>query len=199
MRTAQFDSTGSKVNIVFDQEVQVHDSKGIPLIAVDCSYLFADSVRLLGADAVCKLRSSTTLQIVLSSGATLLPSVKAQTDVVSAAAAQRNYTSKRALSLRDDRVKSVRDQSVSGLGCARVAAPSNPQPPVAVTLYRRRIGMCSTVRTYSIVRDHLVTRLGSAGWVVAFSNGRHQGALPATRRSFSMCAAASATIVNWRC
>ena len=137
MRTARFDPTGSKVNIVFDQPVVVRDSTPTRLLAVDCSYLFVDSVRLLGADAVCKLRSSTTLQIVLSSGATLLPSVKAQTDVVSAAAAQRNCTSTRALSLRDDRVKSARVESVSGLGCA--------QPPVAVALYRRRIGVCVCV------------------------------------------------------
>ena len=98
MRTAKFDSTGSKVDIVFDQEVEVYDSKDTrqdtPLIAVECSALFVDAVRLLGADAVCNLPSSkkTELQIVLSSGATLLPSVsaKAQADVFSSADAQRN-------------------------------------------------------------------------------------------------------------
>ena len=164
MRTAQFDSTGSKVNIVFDQEVEVYDSKDTrqdtrqdtPLIAVECSALFVDAVSLLGADAVCSLPSSdkTALQIVLSSGAKLLPSVsaKAQTDVFSSADAQSNCAPNM-LSLRDNRVKSAKDKSISGLGCVRVASPSNPRPPVAVPVYQRRIGVCDdlTVRAASSV------------------------------------------------
>ena len=196
MRAAQFDSTGSKVNVVFDQEVVVHDSEGARLIAVDCSYIFVDAVRLLGADAVCKFPSFTTLQIVLSSDATLMPSVsaKAQTDVFSSADAQSNCAPNM-LVLRDDRVKSVRDLKTSGLGCVRVASPSNPQPPVAVPVYQRRIGVCDdlTVRAASSVAASGGRPL-EYSWDVAFFNVTGQIHLPASFPSLGK--EASATIAK---
>ena len=187
MRTAKFDSTGSKVDIVFDQEVEVYDSKDTrqdtPLIAVECSALFVDAVSLLGADAVCNLPSSekTKLQIVLSSGAKLLPSVsaEAQTDVFSSAEAQRKCAPNM-LSLRDNRVKSAKDKSISGLGCVRVASPSNPRPPVAVPVYQRRIGVCDdlTVRAASAVAASGGRPL-EFSWDVAFFNFTEEIHLPA--------------------
>ena len=194
MRTAQFDSTGSKVNVVFDQAVLVRDSERTRLVAVDCSSLFADAVRLLGAGAVCKLPSSKTLQIILSSGAGLLPSVSAkeQTDVFSPADAQKNCASNM-LSLLQNSVKSSIDESVGGLGCVRVAAPSNPQPPIAVPVYQRRIGVCDDVTV------HAASSVAASGgrpltfaWNVAFFNGTEEIHLP--DNSPALGDAASATI-----
>ena len=184
---------GSKVDIAFDQAVVVRDSRRTRLLAVDCSDLFADSARLLGPEAVCKLPSPKTLRVVLSSGATLLPSI-ARTGEVSPAA-QRNCSSARVLSLRDGRVKSARDESVSAQGCVRVAAPSNPQPPVAVPLYQRRIGVCDdlSVRAASSVAASGGRPLGFS-WAVTFFNGTKKLALPSDFPSLG--AAASATVAK---
>ena len=89
MRTAQFDSTGSKINVVFDQAL------AFTLTTVECSSIFNDAARLLGVGAVCKFVSPASMQIVLLPGATLQQSVsaKAQKEVFSSADAQRNCNS----------------------------------------------------------------------------------------------------------
>ena len=191
MQAAGFDRTGAKVNVIFDQAVVVRDSRRTQLLAVDCSYLFADSTRLLGADAVCKLPSPTTLEIVLSSGATLLPSAHAQ----ESSAGQSKCTSTHLLSLRANRVHAAIDEKVSARGCIGVAAPSNPEPPVAVPLYQGRIGVC----------DDLTVRAGSSvaasggrplqfSWAVTFFNGVNKLALPSDFPSLGT--AASTTIAK---
>ena len=143
MRTAQFDSMGSKIDVVFDQAVVVHDPDLIPLAAVKCSAIFNDAARLLGAGAVCNFASPTSMQIALSSGATLRQSVsaEAQMEVFSSDDAQKNCRSNY-LSLLKDIVKAVADESVRGVGCVQVAAPSNPQSPIAMVEYQDRVGVC---------------------------------------------------------
>ena len=172
MRTAQFDATGSKIDVVFDQAVVVYDSEQTPLTAVECSVIFHDAGSLLGAGAVCNFPSPTSLQIALSSGATLRQSVsaEAQTDVFSSVDAQTNCESN-VLSLVQNSVKSARDNSVSAAGCVRVAAPLNPQPPIAMVEYQRRVGVCDDfqVRAASSVAASGGRQL-VFDWNVVFSN-----------------------------
>ena len=166
MRTAQFDSTGSKINVVFDQALV------FTLTTVECSAIFNDAARLLGAGAVCNFASPTSMQIVLSPGATLRQSVsaKAQKELFSSVEAQRNCRSK-VLSLLEDSVKAAADESVSGAGCVRVAGPSNPQPPIAIVEFERRIGICDDlhVNAASSVAASGGRRLVFE-WSVAFFN-----------------------------
>ena len=172
MRTAQFDATGSNIDIAFDQAVVVHNSEHVTLTVVECSAVFNHANTLLGAGAVCTFPSPTSLQIALSFGATLRQSVaaEAQTEVFSLVDARKSCKPN-ALSLLRNRVKSARDASVSAVGCVRVAAPSNPQPPIAVAEYQRRIGVCDDlqIRAASSVAASGGRQL-VFDWAVAFSN-----------------------------
>ena len=134
MRSAEYDATGSWVRVTFDQPVAMHSAAQTRVTRVNCASIFADSTQLLGSGAMCKLQNSTTLEIVLSSGATLVPSYSSVGDCSEA-----NTT----LTLLDGRVRSLSDESVDAVGCVGVAPPSNAKPPVAKYVYQDRIGVCA--------------------------------------------------------
>ena len=157
MRSARFDATGSRVSVKFDQPVVF--PTGARLTNVQCSKVFINAAQLLGSGAMCELRTTTTLQIVLSSDATLLPSPP----------------STQMLSLLEGALRSLRDEFVGAVGNVGVAAPTTPKHPVVVTEYQRSIGVCSDLEI-----DAAMSVAASGGrplvfhWTVAFFNGTNK-------------------------
>ena len=166
MRSAEYDATGSLVIVTFDRPVAMYSAAQTRVTRGYCASIFADSSELLGSGAICKLRNSTTLQIVLSSSATLKPSSSVGGDCSEPSAT---------LTLLESGIRLSREASVSAVGCVGVAPPSNPKLPVAKLVYQDRIGVCA-----DLYIDAAMSVAASGGrplefaWAVEFANGNQQ-------------------------
>uniref|UniRef100_A0A7S1CMB0 PKD/REJ-like domain-containing protein n=1 Tax=Bicosoecida sp. CB-2014 TaxID=1486930 RepID=A0A7S1CMB0_9STRA len=127
-----------------------------------CSLVF-DEASQLGQGSECKWSSSSTLRILLGSGATIVPHADAANPLANGIGAS-CYANSR-LTLKPNTVRAVRNGILYTSGCVTVARPLNPVLPKAVISAPTQVGSCDQL----LLRSSLATGGGGRPMVRTWS------------------------------